>query len=142
MWQTPTANTGEHPGQVKWKKGQQLRLAQQVNNPKLWPTPSAQQAGDGDFIETLQTKDGEPAEPGQRAYNPKTGKHSQVTLNRAVKMWPTPTTQDSKNNGLKSQQERHMKPLNAEVRGALNPAWVEWLMGFPAGWTNLEEPRE
>lgn len=24
-------------------------------------------------------------------------------------------------------------------RGALNPPWVEWLMGFPIGWTDLEE---
>jgi hypothetical protein len=22
--------------------------------------------------------------------------------------------------------------------GALNPPWVEWLMGFPLGWTALE----
>lgn len=22
--------------------------------------------------------------------------------------------------------------------GSLNPMWVEWLMGFPAGWTDLE----
>jgi len=109
---------------------------------KMWPTPSANQAGEGDFMQTLQTKDGRPAEPGRRAYDPKTGKHSQITLNRAVKLWPTPTVQDSKNNGSKSQQERHMKPLNAEVRGALNPEWVEWLMGFPAGWTNLKEPQE
>jgi hypothetical protein len=21
--------------------------------------------------------------------------------------------------------------------GALNPQWVEWLMGFPVGWTDL-----
>ena len=24
------------------------------------------------------------------------------------------------------------------VRGRLNPAWVEWLMGFPIGWTDLD----
>ena len=23
--------------------------------------------------------------------------------------------------------------------GALNPTWVEWLMGFPLGWTDLED---
>jgi len=25
------------------------------------------------------------------------------------------------------------------VGGALNPTWVEWLMGFPTGWTDLED---
>ena len=23
--------------------------------------------------------------------------------------------------------------------GQLNPTWVEWLMGFPGGWTALED---
>jgi DNA (cytosine-5)-methyltransferase 1 len=23
--------------------------------------------------------------------------------------------------------------------GSLNPMWVEWLMGFPSGWTDLED---
>lgn len=33
---------------------------------------------------------------------------------------------------------RNTKPLNAEVGGQLNPRWVEWLMGWPIGWTSLE----
>lgn len=52
--------------------------------------------------------------------------------------WPTPTCQDAKNNGSQSQQNRHSKPLNAVAGGALNPPWVEWLMGWPIGWTDLE----
>jgi hypothetical protein len=52
--------------------------------------------------------------------------------------WPTPTVQDSKNNGAQSQMERNTKPLNAEVGGPLNPTWVEWLMGWPLGWTDCD----
>lgn len=52
--------------------------------------------------------------------------------------FPTPTCQDAKNNGAQSQQERNTKPLNAIVGGALNPVWVEWLMGWPLGWTDLK----
>lgn len=29
-------------------------------------------------------------------------------------------------------------PLSAQAGGQLNPTWVEWLMGFPLGWTDLE----
>lgn len=59
-------------------------------------------------------------------------------LGYAVTMWPTPTVQDAKNNGAPSQMERNTKPLNAECGGALNPPWVEWLMGWPIGWTDLQ----
>lgn len=27
--------------------------------------------------------------------------------------------------------------LSTQVGGQLNPPWVEWLMGFPIGWTGL-----
>ncbi len=35
-----------------------------------------------------------------------------------------------------SQYERSSVPLNAQAGGSLNPTWVEWLMGFPLGWTD------
>lgn len=138
----------------------------------FWPTPSAQEAG---VMDHLETKDGKKAKLGQRAYNPKTGKHVQVTLNRAVRMWntptaddalnrkkgkynsagvpklsaevklfPTPAAQDAKNSTLPpSQKDRDSIPghllRNGEAPGGqLNPEWVEWLMGWPIGWTGLE----
>lgn len=53
-----------------------------------------------------------------------------------VKMFPTPTANDAKNCGGKSQLRRNTKPLNAVIGGALNPTWCEWLMGWPLGWTD------
>ena len=55
----------------------------------------------------------------------------------ALRTWPTPTVQDAANNGGPSQYQRNSLPLNAEVGGALNPEWVELLMGFPPGWTEV-----
>lgn len=49
---------------------------------------------------------------------------------------PTPTTQDAKNNASPSQKDRDA--LNVTVGGPLNPEWVEWLMGWPIGWTDLK----
>jgi hypothetical protein len=99
------------------------------------PTPSSQMAGEGPLLESLTSKDGTPAKPGQRAYNPKTRKHVQVTLNRYVQMWPTPTSRDWKSGSMGTQG--NSRPLSEEIGGQLNPMWVEWLMEFPLGWTEL-----
>ena len=113
------------------------------NGSGLWPTLSAQMAGDNeDFLSSLQTKNGEPWQLGQRAYNPATGVHVQKTLNRAVKMWPTPTMGDYRSPNLNPAKKGQIEPasghaLPAKVGGQLNPTWVEWLMGYPVGWTDL-----
>lgn len=51
---------------------------------------------------------------------------------------PTPTVNDSKNQGGDSQGRRNTPPLNAIFGGRLNPIWIEWFMGFPTNWTDLE----
>ena len=139
----------------------------------LWPSPSSQLAGEGPLLDELETKEGEPAQRNERAYNPKTGKHVQITLNRAVKMWPsprnrmtgavTPNRSTDKFNNLESVMARrtwpiprankpegysseNFRPTLAQIAtgqdkplgGQLNPDWVEWLMGWPIGWTDLK----
>jgi len=94
------------------------------SSPEMWATPDAQASKRGGTL--------------KRGKRP-SGAQRQVTINDQVKMWPTPTTQDAKNNGGPSQHNRNTKPLNAEVGGSLNPQWVEWLMGYPEGWTDLED---
>lgn len=59
-----------------------------------------------------------------------------ISLQTAVEMWPP--VQDAKNNGGESQYQRNSLPLNAIVGGSLNPTWVEWLMGWPLGWTDCD----
>jgi hypothetical protein len=66
-------------------------------------------------------------------------------LATVVKMLPTPTCNDSKNNAPPSQHVengRNSAPLNVIAGGALNPVWVEWLMGFPPDWTSLDAENE
>ena len=85
----------------------------------LWPTPNASDSKDANLKDNHDIKKG--------------------YLRGIVKLWPTPTAQDAKNNGGPSQMERNSLPLNAEVGGSLNPAWVEWLMGYSPGWTDCED---
>ena len=53
-------------------------------------------------------------------------------------------SRDYKGQGMSRERRETREPDNLcswthkyEGSGALNPEWVEWLMGFPAGWTNL-----
>jgi hypothetical protein len=59
-------------------------------------------------------------------------------LGSSVRVFPTPTCDDSKDDSPPSQRTengRHSDQLNVVAGGSLNPEWVEWLMGFPVGWT-------
>jgi len=63
------------------------------------------------------------------------------------RFWPTPGAADNRDRGhigMPAIQRRQAKgkQLNLSMvvsnkSGALNPTWVEWLMGFPTGWTDL-----
>lgn len=52
--------------------------------------------------------------------------------------WPTPTKHDHKDCGTSpSQAGRNSQTLPVAAGGQMNPTWVEWLMGWPLGWTDL-----
>lgn len=60
-------------------------------------------------------------------------------------LWPTPTTPAGNCVGRLdewggSRSRAVMRTLVSaeELGGPLNPTWVEWLMGWPLGWTDLE----
>jgi hypothetical protein len=57
-----------------------------------------------------------------------------MTINDAVKMWPTPRAFMHKD----STTDRGKSNLGEVVGGQLNPMWVEALMGFPIGWTEID----
>jgi hypothetical protein len=65
-------------------------------------------------------------------------------LTQAVMKWPTPRTAgmcggtgfwELLNKNTTIEEARQMGAGNG---GTLNPTWVEWLMGFPLGWTDLK----
>jgi hypothetical protein len=51
--------------------------------------------------------------------------------------WPTPTAHNAKEAGYPSEHNRNTPTLAAQAGGSLNPTWVEWLIGWPLGWTDL-----
>nr|WP_052262964.1 hypothetical protein [Chromobacterium violaceum] len=68
-------------------------------------------------------------------------------LSAQVKLWPTPTACASKGTspgslirktGASRERDRLDHAVMASDHGQLNPEWVEWLMGWPIGWTGLK----
>lgn len=102
----------------------------------LWPTPSAH------FITASST-----AHAAHRAASMSRG----LPLAEMVRLWPTPSAGDDRDRGNLSTPaiQRRMakgKQLNlsmvvSDQSGALNPTWVEKLMGFPTGWTDMSGGR-
>ena len=107
---TPTAGTGTHGRSEKWRKGK---------------TPNPQE-----YVMMFPLK-----------------KHN---LKGVVMFYPTPTTGAGLCGGtgnfqklkkleeagqITEEERRNMSQGNG---GQLNPDWVEWLMGFPIGWTSLQ----
>ena len=96
-----------------WELGTSARLTSGTEC-GLWPTPVASDTG---IRKKNYAQGGTP-------------------LSMAAARFPTPTVQDAKNNGGPSQMKHNTPPLNAVAGGSLNPLWVEWLMGWPIGWTD------
>lgn len=85
----------------------------------LWPPPRA-----NEYKDTLQSV------PPSRQKDP--GKCN-LTQRVAMKLFTTPCAADAQGT---HGGENH-RSLRTDVAGQLNPTWVEWLMGFPPGWTDL-----
>jgi hypothetical protein len=55
--------------------------------------------------------------------------------NLRTAVWATPTAHPRTHT---PRQVDHGEQLANQVGGQLNPTWVEWLMGFPLGFTDCE----
>ena len=101
----------------------QLQASVQTTKEKeygLWPTPTTEVAN-----RTTKYKQG----------------GTSLSLAVKLKMWPTPTANEDacgkptgKMQKMLGNHPEVRKPLNG---GTLNPNWVEWLMGYPTGYTDL-----
>ena len=124
LWPTITrfdATCGDLPG--KEYNGESRHAMKLIQAAKLWPTPTASPCGI-----TART--------GGRPLEKSTKLGTQVAI--AEGLLPTPIATDWKNRGRKEREKGREFQLQGYVGGQLNPTWVEALMGFPVGWTELE----
>jgi hypothetical protein len=134
-WPTPTAS--DH---IERKSTQQTHNSRHSLNlqdaVKRWPTPTAVTRPMEGNVRMLRAKvvAGEMTEAEATAM---LGKSVWEAQGKIPAMWPTPSANEHKYRLKGSSQAS--KNLNALHGGKLNPTWVEWLMGFPTGWTDLED---
>jgi hypothetical protein len=63
---------------------------------------------------------------------------AQTTKDQGCGLLPTPTCHNSKEGAYPAEYRRKTPSLATHGGGKLNPTWVEWLMGWPLGWTDLK----
>jgi hypothetical protein len=87
------------------------------------------------------------ADDAKNRKNGKINSRGELKLSAQVKKWPTPCASASKGSSQKSlirktgasrANDRLDHAVMATDNGQLNPMWVEWLMGWPLGWTKLK----
>lgn len=127
LWRTPTANDGINSSLPKSQRNRDSLVGQLMR--EMFPTPTASMAEHGG--------------PNGR------DSHGKPGLHMATLMYPTPTTGAGLCGGSGNYQQLKKLEAAGEITeeerrnmaqgngGQLNPDWVEWLMGFPIGWTNL-----
>ncbi len=131
---TPTAQDHKGRGEGSYDRHKGLD-----NHVKKWPTPGAQDAKWRDTPHTAQLR---------RDQGNQLGLHAAVIL-EGQETFPTPRASEWKGTGplgSKSHEYRVERGYldatvqeRGQITGPLNPTWVEWLMGWPTGWTDLKQ---
>ena len=144
IWKTPVASDSANREMYVNSRGEP-NLSGQV---KLWPTPKSSQRGDCPSERNRKTPDLAAA---VKMYNTPTAQDarnstlppSQIKRDSLAgdvmrEMFATPQARDYRT-GQESrwQDKKRSRNLNDQSGGSLNPYWVEWLMGFPEGWTEI-----
>jgi hypothetical protein len=137
LWPTPLSRDHKDTGDLSNLKQVDTlpRVVQALDRASLWPTPTTQEIEHPDAVIMVgrrMTKDGK-------------GSHS-LGLADTAQLWPTPAASDNRDRGnlstpaiqrrMEKGKQIGLSMMVSEKSGRLNPTWVEWLMGFPTGWTD------
>lgn len=113
LWQTPASDSFRSRG---GERKDEMGLDQQARA-ETWATPAARSVKGGYSEQALTRADGKG--------------RMDILDNQAIYFRPSPQALQTANDG---QPSSGSAPTS---RRQLNPAFVEWLMGWPTGWTSL-----
>lgn len=104
---------------------------------QAWPTPDS---GVFNYAETPASFDARARKRKQEKQDNGNG-NGKVLAVEVRRSWPTASATDYKGSSKPGQRRgQFTEPIEPGSGGRLNPAWVEMLMGFPAGWTSTDGP--
>lgn len=135
-WPTPTcADTRTDKLKLTQQKAGSMHSVSLAQAVQMWPTPSATDGKRGGVMTENMT-----------------GQSLTQVVNTLVR-FPTPCATDHNGSGKMgalrdrldyavergaTKSNTYQPHLNDQIGGQLNPTWVEWLMGWPLGWTDLK----
>ena len=129
MWPTPrAANPGSRPNGKGGKiLSEEVAIAEGLRErgQKMWPTPHGM-SKDGKSNGPSGNELGNAVNRSMYPTPRTTGLDGGSNSNTFVKEFPLPFDQ------FTPDSQKH----DPRVGGSLNPTWVEWLMGWPLGWTD------
>jgi len=128
LWTTREQESEVHAGKI-------VPVCDSIGSGKLWLTPSVEDGG--------RSGSEEWAERWANGETPPTCHQRLRTQVIAARMWPTPsassaTIQDMEQAKFAGNDPNRPKYSDVKSVGSLNPAWVECLMNFPLGWTDID----
>ena len=94
----------------------------------LWPTPDTKGFTNDGSLQMLSKMVADRSQWSAMA--------NRAGCKQKERIWPTPTARDWKGPSGRA-LKGEAKDLPSEAGGSLNPNWVEWLMGYPVGYTDL-----
>lgn len=146
LWPTPTAQDYKRRGPNSRQQGLPERVV------KMYSTPTAQDAKNSTLPPSQARRKslvGDIAREKFATPQARDWKRRNRNLDDRIAMYPTPTTGAGLCGGTGNYQqlkkletegkimEEERKNMSRGNGGSLNPEWVEWLMGFPVGWTDI-----
>jgi hypothetical protein len=129
-----------------WPKWGLMRDGVLYQQPPLVHHTRETGSGSSEKLPTPQATDHR-SKPTSASWKAKGGVNYSLANPEIQKKWPTPTANMHKGSSpaviRKDGKDRSWDSLHYAVEqvtdtgGKLNPTWVEWLMGWPLGWTDL-----
>jgi hypothetical protein len=126
--------SGMMQGGLYWEQLMLERLTKEIGC-GLWPTPTAS-AMPCEGTQRIMRKKWLAGELSLEEASAIAGRDVRKAQGKVPEMWPTPTVCGNYNR--KGASATSGDGLATVVGGKLNPTWVEWLMGWPLGWTDLK----